>query len=141
MTPKSSGVLWALGTVVVFSACAIMFACRSPKPSVHGGRIAAGRNEKAFDEEYGLSMHLPMAAAEFSALLERLGLKQDVVWQDSKRGVFPPPALSPDLLNGFRVAAVLVVYGRNQSGKSYRAYLDDNNQVVYIENHYAYPNP
>ncbi len=107
--------------------------------------IIAGPSEPTFEEKHRIKLHLPLPEAEFLRILDTLKLKYRVF---AERGTdvpipsfwhaetlkYPP---NPD-----NIQKVYQIIGEidhaQQSREKYRAYVDRNGLVVYLENTYAY---
>ena len=94
--------------------------------------IVAGTREKTFDENYKVKVRLPMPEKQFIALLKHLKLSYELF------GEVPTPLHSRSL-DVSKVRRCYHVYG--DARKKYRAYVDRDNRVIYIENAFTYPIP
>jgi len=107
-------------------------------PEMVKRRIIAGPTEKTFEENQGVNVHLPIREEEFIALLKRLNLDYD----DQGDTVIPQPHWKPDAINEFQIQHTYQIYGKidreHQFREIYRAWIDKNGQVVYIENMFGY---
>jgi hypothetical protein len=106
--------------------------------------IVAGPGEASFPERYRVEVRLPMAEAEFVALLRRLNLHYQLC---GERGtaIPPPPARQATTVDLTRVSKCYEIDGEvdpaRHIGKRYRAFLDDSGRVIYLENAFSYTGP
>ena len=106
--------------------------------------IVAGPEEGTFEENQGVKLHLPMPEDQFVALLKRLTLKYEVVGERGTQMIIPIP-WHFDRLDISVMQRAYQIYGqrgrlnpRLPGQEMYRAYVDKNERVVYIENMFAY---
>ena len=123
----------------------LQLACLQVSEDMTGSfvREAAGPGEEPFSVPYPTASALPMRESEFLAEVEALGLRYEVYADENRGDRLPPPRHTPsaDLPQCTRV---LQVYGKKDPGvvaRIYRAFVDSNGRVVYIENAFAYPAP
>ncbi len=106
--------------------------------------IIAGTGERTFAEKYDLFLKLPMRQSEFVALLHKLHLLYEVCG-DRATNMEIPPARHSRSLDVLRIQKCYQIYGsidRSRGiGEMYRAYVDQEDRVVYIENAFSYTGP
>lgn len=133
-------------TPIVAVSAAVVAMC----PSSHAGEnkdrqaekeqpnIVAGPHEETFAERYHLSISLPMPERAFLDVLRRLTLSYELVGRsDTFNGI-----LSPIHSHNLDLSKMQRCYQINGGGgKIYRAYVDRDDRVVYIENSFIYPIP
>lgn len=116
----------------------------TPTPSASQSLVVAGPGEKNFLAQYDLKFTLPISEAKFLAILDRLKLSYDRCGERGTEMAIPPPHWS-NAVDMSKVQTCYQIYGGNDSvhrvGKLYRAYVDRNHQVIYIENAFAYTGP
>jgi hypothetical protein len=101
--------------------------------------MVAGPQEETFGQRYHLSISLPMPEPEFLRLLHRLKLSYELVGERGTTKEIPVPAHSP-ALDLSKIQRCFQIYGDpGRIRKSYRAYVDRGNRVIYIENTFSYP--
>jgi hypothetical protein len=107
-------------------------------------RIVAGPHEKNFADEYHLKITLPIPEKEFVALVDRLHLLHGSCGERGTERQIPPPKWS-DKINMSAVQSCIQIYGKkdvaHRIGKMYRAYINGEHMVIYIENAFAYTGP
>jgi len=140
--PTKCGITVLVGAIVFASCCV---AGKSDKIMTNSNRnnIVAGPGEKTFAENYALKISLPISEREFLSLVGRLGLHHEHYGERNTAMIIPTPRHSKfDLAN---IEKCYKIYGRvdraNHVGMDYRAYVDQNHRVVYIENDFSYPAP
>ena len=111
-------------------------------------RIIAGPSEPTFEEKHGIKLHLPLAETDFLCILDALKLSYNVF---AERGTdVPIPKLwhsegltiPPNLDDIQKVYQIIGEVNRGRhSQEVYRAYVDKNGSVVYLENTYSYAPP
>jgi hypothetical protein len=103
--------------------------------------IVAGPGEKTFEENYGVRVVLPMPENQFLALLDRLKLRYEIMGDRSSKIEISAPQHS-HAIDLSRIQRDYQIYGRvdrvHKVAEGYRAYVDKKEQVVYIENMFAY---
>jgi len=113
--------------------------------SVNGdANIVAGHNEPSFTENFGLELALPIDESEFRALLESRKIQYRLIDASKENEVLPLPrhrkGIDPSV---FR--KMYEIYGGvdadSRIGKRFRAYIDANGKVVYVENAFSYTGP
>ncbi len=106
--------------------------------------IATGPGEESFSQQYHLDISLPMPESRFIALLKQLGLGYDKCGGSGTNMEIPPPKWS-NKIDLSSVQTCYQIYGTNDKtrrvGKIYRAYVDRDHRVIYIENAFAYTGP
>lgn len=106
--------------------------------------IAAGPGEKNFSQQYHLDISLPIPEGRFIALLKQLGLSYDKCGERGTNMEIPPPKWS-NKIDLSMVQTCYQIYGATDKarriGKIYRAYVDRDHRVIYIENAFAYTGP
>jgi hypothetical protein len=110
--------------------------------------IIAGPSEPTFEEKHGIKLHLPLAETEFLRILDTLKLERRVI---AERGSdVPIPSLwhagtlkhPPQLGDVQKVYQVIGEINKaRKSQEVYRAYIDKNGLLVYLENTYWYSAP
>lgn len=106
--------------------------------------IVAGPGEATLAERYHVTISLPMPERNFIGLLRRLNLRFELCGGEGTPQPFPPPRwTSPaNLTNAVKCYDIDGdVDQAHHTSESYRAFLDHNNQVIYIENTFAYTGP
>jgi hypothetical protein len=110
--------------------------------------IIAGPSEPTFGEKHGIRLHLPLLEIEFLRILDTLKLNYHVFAERDTDVPIPMPWHSEKLtrpLNLDNIQKVYQITGEidhaKQSREQYRAYVDRNGFVVYLENTYAYSGP
>jgi hypothetical protein len=132
-------------TVVMLMAIA-MGACGQPSPTPRQAdtNIVAGPNEQNFAQRYDPTMTLPMAETAFVRKLDQLGLPYELQGQGGTAGDIEQPRLSTSL-DLSKVTKVYRIYGAADQGRqvteAYRAFVDAQGQVVYVENNFQYTGP
>jgi hypothetical protein len=125
---------------VVFS-CNQMSENRDRITQGQQSNIVSGPREETFTERYRVSLSLPMSEQAFLKLLRRLKLSYEVVGERNTATeiLIPLHSRSLDLS---KIKRSYQIYGDvGRVGKKYRAYVDRDNRVVYIENAFSYPIP
>lgn len=116
----------------------------TPTPPSSQSRVAAGPGETNFFEQYHLKITLPISESKFIAILDRLKLSYDKCGERGTGMAIPPPMWS-NAVDMSKVQTCYQIYGGEDSvhrvGKLYRAYVDQNHQVIYVENAFAYTGP
>ena len=100
--------------------------------------IAAGPNEKTFSQRYDLPIALPMSRQGFVSLVDGLHLR----WREEKIDMIPKPYWTSGLDMSIVSQALIVDAGydeRSRVTERYRVYIDRDDNVVYIENAFVYP--
>ena len=107
--------------------------------------IIAGPSEPTFEEKHGIRLHLPLLEIEFLRILDTLKLNYHVIAERDTNVPIPTPWHSEMLtrpLNLDNIQKVYQIAGEidhaQQSREKYRAFVDRNGFVVYLENTYAY---
>lgn len=112
-----------------------------PAADSGGGSIVAGHGEKSFSERYASNLKLPMPEGDFISLLHALKLPYESCGIKGS-GLDVPVALHKNSVDLKNVVKCYVIYGdvshEEKVGKSYRAFVDDKGNVVYIENTFSY---
>jgi hypothetical protein len=106
--------------------------------------MVAGPGEPTFAERYRVTVTLPMPERDFIALLRRLNLHFEVCGGWSTSHPLPPPRWrsSVDLTSAVKCYDVVGdVDPVHHTGESFRAFLDNHGQVIYIENTFSYTGP
>lgn len=106
--------------------------------------LVAGPGEPTLAERHHVTIRLPMPERDFIALLRRLNLHFALCGGEGTPYPLPPPrwTSSAHLKNAVKCYDIDgdVDQVRHVS-ESYRAFLDNHNQVIYIENTFAYTGP
>jgi hypothetical protein len=107
--------------------------------------IVAGPSEPTFEEKHRIRLHLPMSEAEFLRILDSLKLSYRVFAEQGTDVPIPTPWHSDKLTHQINLDTIQKVYQilgeidhAQQSREIYRAYIDKNGQLVYLENTYGY---
>lgn len=106
--------------------------------------IVAGPGEPTLAERYHVTIRLPMPERDFIGLLRRLNLHFELCGGAGTPDSLPPPrwTSAARLTNAIKCYDI---YGDvdqvRHVGESYRAFLDNHDQVIYIENIFAYTGP
>jgi len=106
------------------------------------GNVVAGPGEKTFTDKYGLSWSLPIAEADFLLVLNRLNLRYRVDRERGVSAVIPVPrkGTSLDISSIQRIYVIDGGYDPiHRVTERYRAYVNRERQIVYIENNFVYP--
>lgn len=106
--------------------------------------IVAGPGEQSFSQKYDPELTLPLPEGEFIRLLNDNGLNYSIDGLSGTDKIIHPPRLSNNVdMN--KIQKMYQIYGRidreNRVGEIYRAYVDKNKRVIYIENSYTYTGP
>ena len=111
---------------------------------VNADRIVAGPGEKTFVERYHVSLSLPMPEVRFLEVLKGLKLDVEIYAERNTKRTIPPPRYSSSV-DLRRIKRVYQIYGEidrsRRTGEKYRAYVDSENRVVYLENNFSYTGP
>ncbi len=103
--------------------------------------IVAGYSESTFTEHFNVKLHLPVPEAEFRLLLEGNGIDFRVIDSSNKNEILPLPRHRKDV-DSTAFQKMYEIYGgvdaHRRIGKKFRAYVDSNGMVVYIENAFSY---
>lgn len=106
--------------------------------------IVAGPGEKTFAEKYGLNITLPMAEKDFLGILEHLKLRYELYGERGTNREIPPVRHS-ETIDLAKMQKCYQIYGAVDRvrliGEMYRAYVDKDQRVVYIENAFDYTGP
>jgi len=139
---------WLLGSLLAMSLAFLMCSCalgstKQRKPDEkERSTIVAGAGEKTFSDKYHLSITLPMSEKEFLALLGRLNLHYDSCGERGMAAGVPPArhATSIDLSEAQKCYEIA---GERTSSfdEWYRAFVNKDHNVIYIENAFAYTGP
>lgn len=108
------------------------------------GNIVAGYGEKTLVEEFNLPVILPMKGTAFLALVDGLKLHRESCGERGSEHELPPPrqVSGVDLSNAVKCIEIDGdVDAVRHIGKRYRAFLDANDNVIYIENAFSYTGP
>lgn len=110
-------------------------------PAMEQSGIVAGPGEKTFEETYRVKVHLPIPEREFLALLDRLKLRYEILGdRATKVGISAPWHSST--LDLSQIEREYQIYGKvdrvRKVAEGYRAYVDKQGQVIYMENMFAY---
>lgn len=108
--------------------------------TVKQNNIVAGYGEKTFSERYNLNIALPMPEAKFLALLDRLKLHYEVYGERGTDSGLPSPRQSTKF-DLSKAEKCYEIYGGVDHGEGYRAFVDKDHQVIYIENAFSYTGP
>lgn len=135
--------------LLIFSVLGVLMSCddqgnkpeqSSSDPSTRN--IVAYPGELPFDKQYNIVIKLPMKEVDFIRKLDVLSLKYSIVG-DPKKGLANPSPRISDRLSDNDIALVYQIYGgldKNKSvGRTYRAFVNKNDNVIYIENAFEYP--
>lgn len=114
------------------------------KKSMKSTDIVAGDNEKNFSERYNVTIRLPMSKSRFLTLLNELGLHYESCGERGIGTGLPVPRHTPTVDLSIAQRCIEVdgdIDARRHIGKRYRAYMNKNDQVFYIENAFSYTGP
>jgi hypothetical protein len=110
--------------------------------------IIAGPSEPTFEEKHGVKLHLPLSEADFLRILETLKLERRVMAERGSNEPIPPLWHAETLKHPLKLDDVQRVYQvlgevdkARKSQEVYRAYIDKNGFLVYLENTYWYSPP
>lgn len=108
------------------------------------GNIVAGPGEMNFSQKYNLELSLPIPEHDFLDILRRLNIYyQSCGAMGASIPVTPPQHVQN--MDMSRIARCYYIAGDVDSqrhiGERYRAYVDTNGNVVYLENAYSYTGP
>lgn len=131
--------------VVVAAMYLPLGGCGSSQPEAMVTKtMRAGPNEPTFAEAYDPSIRLPMGIEEFEALLKKLGLHYSVLSGPNPSSAMPLPSKDSGISRD-DLAQCIQIYGkRNDAERSmqiFRAYVNKESQVFYVENAFAYTGP
>lgn len=108
------------------------------------GLIRAGRNEPRFNERYRISLQLPLAEQQFVDLVRSIPLP---IERFGTAGLRNPALTRPLHYREFDMSNIshgyLIDGGYNshlRRNELYRAYVNDEGYVVYVENAFSYQN-
>ena len=136
--------LFFLMSVMIFASCDRTGESSKRIETMKQANIVAGPGEKTFAEKYGLNISLPMSETDFFALLDRLKLRYEKYGERGTDMELPPPWHS-ETLDLSRIQKSYQIYGNidraRRVGEMYRAYVDKDHRVVYIENAFSYTGP
>lgn len=106
--------------------------------------MRAGPGEPTFAEAYDPSLRLPMGMAQFQERLKKLGLQYNIVGGPDPASSMPLPSTNSGVDRG-DLAQCIQIYGKRnaaeRSMQAFRAYVNKQGQVFYIENAFAYTGP
>lgn len=106
--------------------------------------IVAGHGEPSFTENFGLKVDLPMDEAEFRFLLESGKIDFRLIDGSNPNEILPVPRhrQSNDVVKYRKMYEIYGGVGLDgRARKTFRAYVDANSMVVYIENAFSYTGP
>lgn len=110
--------------------------------------IIAGPSEPTFEEKHGVKLNLPLAETEFLRILDTLKLEYRIFVERGTDVPIPIPWHADHLKHPPNVDEINKVYQivgaldkARQSQEVYRAYIDKNGFLVYLENTYWYSPP
>jgi hypothetical protein len=107
-------------------------------------KIVAGYGEPKFTEYFGIELLLPIPESSFLQLLNARKIEFRVIDAGGDRSLIPTPQHRV-ALNISHVVRVYEIYGgvdaERRVGRRFRAYVDLQGSVVYIENSFSYPAP
>lgn len=102
--------------------------------------IVAGHGEPSFTETFGLKLTLPIGEDEFRALLVSNGIEFRLIDASNGKEVLPLPrhrqSFDPAVKKMFEIYGG--VDADKHIGKRFRAYIDSNGMVIYVENAFSY---
>ncbi len=106
--------------------------------------IISGHNEPTFTENFGIDLNLPISEREFRSLLEVRGIQFRMIDASNKNEALPVPRHRHNM-DSLELKKMYEIYGGVDSdrhiGRRFRAYVDTNGMVVYIENAFSYTGP
>ena len=106
--------------------------------------IVAGYGEKTFPQTYNIKLSLPVREDDFIALVKKLGLHYQLCGRrGSEAGL--PPARQETSVDFSKAQTCYEIDGDRDPvrhvGKAWRAFINQDRQVFYIENVFAYTGP
>lgn len=126
------------------AACGNNRADRTMQVTATQSDVVAGYGERTFTERYHLSIRLPMPEVEFLSLLKSLGLTYSVCGKGGSE-VGPPPPRHKTSIDLSKAETCYQIFGgidqARHIGRYYRAFVDRNHHVIYIENAFSYTGP
>lgn len=133
-----------MSIVAVLASCKQNYGSHNGDPAVKQTRIVAGYGEENFATRYNLDLDLPMPKSQFLALLSKHGLQYQSCGERDIGAGLPVPRHTPtvDLSTAKKC---LEIFGDidnvKHTGKRYRAFVNGNQEVFYIENSFSYTGP
>jgi hypothetical protein len=123
----------------------ILASCeRTRQTPVEHTDIVSGPSEPSFSEKYDLDISLPVPRDEILKTVDRLGLRFQLLGERGPDGLYPKPYWSKSV-DVSKLEKVYLVEGAFDSerriAERYRFYATRDDQIVYIENDYTYPDP
>lgn len=106
--------------------------------------IVAGYGEKTFPQTYNIKLSLPVEETSFIELLKRLRLHYRLCGRRGS-GAGIPPARQQTTVDLSKAQTCYEIDGDRDPirhiGQAWRAFADQNHQIFYIENVFAYTGP
>ena len=106
--------------------------------------VVAGPLEKTFEENHNVRLGLPLSEDRFLKILEELHLPYELDGQRGTNMIIPSPWHSKKL-DMSKIQKAYHIYGKmnhnQRSREMYRAFVDEQGRVVYLENVFAYTGP
>lgn len=106
--------------------------------------IVAGPGERSFTEKYDLDLHLPISEQKFLMLLTQLNLKYEL-YLEARLGMSVPQPRYDRRIDAKSFVRCYQIYGEvdrdKRTAEVYRAFVDVNSMVVYVENNFVYSYP
>lgn len=122
---------------------------KSPSSRDSGSMMRAGPREPTFVERFGLTVQLPIQAEAFETALKSHNLKYNYLRYDPEGGkkvesALPLPRRNKEIDRNM-LRGCFEIYGTHDTQRGsmeiFRAYVDENNRVFYIENAFSYTGP
>jgi hypothetical protein len=113
---------------------------RASNVDVSSATIIGGPGELTFAQRYDVKLRLPIPESDFLKILAKNKLRYSVVTVGDDGNPIPVPRHSKIRLNN--IVRYYQIYGDidrlRRVGAMYRAYIDSDKTVVYIENVFSY---
>ena len=132
-------ILLVINAMIVLNSYALGDAPKKKETAENGFNIVAGPQEKTFSEKYNQNIQLPMPEDAFLAILDHLQLKHELFGETGTNKVIPSMRWS-NTIDVLKIQRCYQIYG-NSRGEMYRAYVDKNRNVIYVENAFQYIGP
>lgn len=133
-----------LSVMLLCASCEQSSWGRNGSSTMTNVNIVAGPGERTFTEKYGLTIGLPMSEKSFLEILDRLQLRYETYGRPGSNEEIPPSHWSNEL-DLSKIQGCYQIYGDvdrvHRVGEIYRAYVDMDRRVVYIENAFSYTGP
>lgn len=125
----------------VLAACNFSSQDKGRGPPVAQAAVAAGSGEQSFTERYRVDLTLPISEERFLSMVQNLKLAYVPCGGQHSGGSIPEPRhlTTVDLSRTVRCYEVGGdVDEIRHIGRRYRAFVDSNNNVIYVENAFSY---